>query len=71
MKNISDWKTTILGIILIISGLGYTGGCVFYKSDVNYIVMSILIASGIGMIFSPDTIISKLNYLIDKKSKEV
>lgn len=72
MKNIIEsWKTTLIGIILLISGVLYTLGSVYFKSDVNYVVMIILLGSGIAMMFSPDTLIEKLNDLITKKSKEV
>jgi uncharacterized membrane protein YqgA involved in biofilm formation len=64
MKNIyKSWKTTLLGIVLIGCGLAY----VFVNQSPDYILMSILIGSGIGFIFSPDSVID----LLKKKSKEV
>jgi len=70
MKNLKEsWKTTMLGIVLIISGLAYTLGSAYLKSEIDYRIMSILIASGIGLMFSPDTFIDKLNYFIGEKSK--
>jgi hypothetical protein len=64
MKNIyKSWKTTLLGIILIGCGLAY----VFINATPDYIIMSLLIASGIGLVFSPDSVIEMLN----KKSKEL
>lgn len=72
MKNLKkSWKTTMLGIVLIISGLAYTLGSVYLKSEIDYKIMSILIASGIALMFSPDTFIDKLNYFIGEKSKNV
>lgn len=68
MKNIyKGWKSTLTGVLLFLGGLIY----VFYNSSPDYIIMSILLASGIGLIFSPDVVISKLQELISKKSKEI
>lgn len=59
------WKTTIIGILFIIVGLGY----VFYNSAPDYILMSILLSSGTFMLFSPDYFITKLLSFIGRKSK--
>ena len=68
MKNIyKGWKSTLAGVLLFLGGLLY----VFYNSSPDYIIMSILLVSGIGLIFSPDVVISKLQELISKKSKEI
>ena len=55
MKNISAWKTTSIGLILIGGGIAsvYTG-----KADWTGALM--VIGAGIGLIFSPDTFIDKL-----------
>jgi hypothetical protein len=64
MKNvIESWKTTLLGIILIVCGLAY----VFINLSPDYIIVCLLVGSGIGLIFSPDSVID----LLKKKSKEV
>jgi hypothetical protein len=64
MKNIyKSWKTTLLGIVLIASGIGY----VFINLSPDYILMSILIGVGIGLLFVPDSVIE----LLKNKSKEV
>jgi len=68
VKNIyKGWKSTILGLTLFICGLVY----VIYNQSPDYIVMSILLSSGIGLIFLPDLLINKLQELISKKSKEI
>jgi hypothetical protein len=68
IKNIyKGWKSTILGIALFICGLGY----VFYNATPDYVIMSILLASGVILIFAPDFLIERLQDLISKKSKEV
>lgn len=68
MKNIyKGWKSTVAGVLLFLGGLVY----VLYNTSPDYIIMSILLSSGIGLIFSPDVVISKLQELISKKSKEI
>lgn len=72
MKNIKEsWKTTTLGIVFIVSGIMYTLGGTYFQSEVDYRIMSILIASGLALIFSPDTFINKLKYFIERKSKQL
>lgn len=68
IKNIyKGWKSTVLGITLFVGGLGY----VFYNTTPDYIIMSILLASGVILIFAPNFLIQKLQDLVSKKSKEV
>lgn len=54
MKNIAHWKTTSLGLILVAGGLA---SVFFDKAD--WAGALIIIGAGIGLIFSPDTIIDK------------
>jgi hypothetical protein len=64
MNNITTgWKTTILGIILFLCGIGY----VFYNTAPDYIIMSILLISGIAMLFFPDDIITRLKDIVKTK----
>jgi|GEM_PF-3155727 len=55
MKNISAWKTTSIGLVLIGGGLAsvLTG-----KADWTGAIVAI--GAGIGLVFSPDTFIDKL-----------
>ena len=55
MKNVSHWKTTSLGLILIAGGLASVW---FEKAD--WTGALVVIGMGIGLIFSPDTLIDKL-----------
>lgn len=63
---ISNWKTTVIGIILFLSGIAY----VFLNSAPDYIIVSILLVSGIAFLFFPDNILAQLKKFISKKAKE-
>lgn len=65
-KNIyKGWKTTLLGILLLLAGLAY----VFVNMAPDYILTAILIASGISLIFFPDNFLEQLKQFIKTKSK--
>lgn len=64
---ISNWKTTLIGIILFISAIGY----LFLNAAPDYIVLSILLISGISFLFFPDNILKQIQKLITKKSNEL
>ena len=54
MKNVKEWKTTLLGLIIIGGALA----SVFLgKSD--WTGAMVVITLGIGLVFSPDSIIKK------------
>lgn len=54
MKNVINWKTTLIGLVIILGGLA----SVFMgKSDWTGAV--IVITLGIGLVFSPDSILKK------------
>lgn len=54
MKNVKDWKTTVLGLAIIGGALA----SVFMgKSD--WTGAMVVITLGIGLVFSPDSIIKK------------
>lgn len=72
IKNIySGWKSTLIGTILLLAGIAYVGFSLINNVSPDYVIMSILLAAGILLIFSPDFIINKLQDLIGKKSKEL
>ena len=63
MKNvIKSWKTTLLGIVLIASGISYT----FVNATPDYIIVCLLIGSGVGFVFSPDDVLKLLKNKSDK-----
>ena len=64
MTNVTvGWKTTILGILLFLCGIGY----VFYNTTPDYVILSILLISGIALLFFPDDIITRLKDVVKTK----
>lgn len=62
MKNLKEIKTTVLGLIFIVSGLVY-----FFKGEYNQITFAALEAAGVLLILAPDKIIDViLNLYKDK-----
>lgn len=64
---IKNWKTTLIGIILFSAGIGYT----FVTNPPDYIILSILLISGIAFLFFPDDFIKQLKQLIARKSNDL
>lgn len=65
-KNVVDntykgWKTTIVGLIIIVAAIG----SVFYK-DVDWASASIALFLGVGLMFTPDTVLTKINFLMKR-----
>lgn len=68
IKNIyKGWKSTIAGVLLFAGGLGY----VFYNAAPDYVILSILLGSGVLLVFVPDFLINKLQDFFSRKSTEV
>ena len=66
MKNIvAGWKTTVLGLLIIVAGIAY----IFIVQDSKVFQFSILLVVGIGFLFAPDTIIDGLRSII-KNNKD-
>jgi len=55
MRNIKAWKTTLVGLVLIGGGLASV-----YMAKADWSGAIIIIGLGIGLIFSPDTVIDKV-----------
>ena len=66
-RRLKSWKTTILGIILILSSLSY----LYLVESTDKIIFFGVLASGILLLFSPDTYINSIEYLIVKLVKKV
>ena len=66
MKNIVEgWKTTLLGILVILAAVAY----IFIVQDSKVFQFAILLIVGIGFLYAPDTIIDGLRSLI-KNNKD-
>ena len=67
VRNIyKGWKTTIMGILLFLAGLAY----VFLNATPDYVILSILLVSGVAMLFFPDNLIEQLKEFVKTKSKQ-
>lgn len=59
--NVTDWKTTITGLILLLLGVAYFAAPYFSSKElweVNSYALSSLLVIGLGLIVAPDKIIS-------------
>ena len=66
MKNIKEWKTTIMGMATFVAGIVY----VFHNESPDYIVLSVLLGGGTLLIFSPDSLLTSLRRFGRNKSNE-
>jgi hypothetical protein len=55
MKNLKAWKTTSIGIILILGGMASV-----FLGKADWTGALIAISTGVGLLFTPDTMIDKL-----------
>ena len=55
MKNLKEWKTTSIGIVLIGGGIGSV-----FLGKADWTGALVAISTGVGLLFAPDTMIDKL-----------
>jgi hypothetical protein len=55
MKNLKAWKTTTLGLVLIIGAIGTV-----YLGKADWTGALVGISTGVGLLFAPDTMIDKM-----------
>ena len=55
MRNLKAWKTTTIGLILILGGMATV-----YLGKADWSGALIAISTGIGLLFAPDTMIDKV-----------
>ena len=66
-SNIKEWKTTLLGVLLIVVDIYYL---LFLKYD--KITFFGVLAVSVALLFAPDNLIGGIKSLIDKnKNKEL
>lgn len=68
MKNniFKSWVTTIIGLVLFISGVYYS----LTKESPDYVILGILLISGVAFILFPDDFIKNIKSYLNKKSNE-
>lgn len=67
MKNLSAWKTSIVGLLLIAASVYY----IFYMSTPEPMFYYTTLAVGVALMFAPDTLINGAKRIINRKSKEL
>ncbi|CAB5218488.1 hypothetical protein UFOVP213_22 [uncultured Caudovirales phage] len=55
MKNLKAWKTTLLGLLLIIGAIATV-----FLGKADWTGALVGISTGIGLLFAPDTMIDKM-----------
>lgn len=68
-KNLkSGWRTTLVGVIILLSTLGY----ILISQSVDYWVFATGLVFGILLLFSPDTLLQKIKkyFNFNKLNKE-
>lgn len=65
-KNLKQWKTTIVGLIMIIAAIAY----IFYVDGHDKIIFFGSVAVGIALLFLPDALFGGLRKLITKNSEK-
>jgi len=54
MKNVMDWKTSLMGLVIIGGGLASV-----FMGKADWTGAVVVITLGIGLVFSPDSILKK------------
>jgi hypothetical protein len=66
-KNIKKgWKSTITGIIILLASLAYMFVTLVFRQPINFYVFISGLLCGILLLFSPDTLINKIETIIGK-----
>ena len=67
IKNLTDWKTTLIGVLLIAADITY-----LLLTTADYIIFFGTLSTSLALLFMPDTFLSALKSLINKnKNKEL
>lgn len=65
-SRLKAWKTTTLGIILVLASLAY----LYFVENTDKLIFFGILASGILLLFSPDTYINSIKNLLVKLTKK-
>lgn len=68
INNLKSWKTTLVGIVLIGIAIAY----LFVKDEINVTIFIINLILGIGLLFTPDSILDGLkSFIKSNKDKKI
>jgi hypothetical protein len=66
-KNIKKgWKSTLTGVIILLASLAYMFVTLVFQQPINFYVFISGLLCGILLLFSPDTLINKIESIIGK-----
>jgi len=65
-SRLTSWKTTVLGIILVLASLAY----LYFVENTDRLIFFGMLISGILLLFSPDTYINFVKNLLVKLTKK-
>lgn len=64
MKNIFDWKTTSLGMLLMAANISY----LFVNSSPSFEIVGFMTTSSLGLILAPDKVIDSIKSKLTGKN---
>lgn len=65
-SRLTAWKTTVLGLLLVIASLAY----LYLVENTDKLIFFGMLISGILLLFSPDTYINSVKNLLVKLTKK-
>ena len=68
IKNLKEWKTSLIGFILIVASFMY----LYIKDDIELTVFVMLLLIGIALLFAPDSFINGIRgFIKSNKDKKI
>lgn len=64
MKNILDWKTTSLGILMMAANISY----LFINTSPSFEIVTFMTTSSLGLILAPDKFIDSIKSKLKRKN---
>jgi uncharacterized membrane protein len=62
----AGWKSTLTGVIILLASLAYMFVTLMFQQPINFYVFISGLVCGILMLFSPDTLINKIEIILGK-----
>lgn len=60
------WKSTLTGVIILLASLAYMFVTLMFQQPINFYVFISGLVCGILLLFSPDTLINKIEMILGK-----